>query len=147
MGRHRKAGKGGKRKHSSEGQNEQLKCARNGGSPTQVPDVESVSDTIRDANSVLFDESLINLTGNMSSMIMPGVAQFMRMLASVCVCVCVLSRVCVRLRLVSRLCASASASCLASVCVCVRLRLCASASASVCVCVLSRECSRLCASV
>ena len=67
MGRHRKAGKGGKRKHSSEGQNEQLKCARNGGSPTQVLDVESVSDTIRDANSVLFDESLINLTGNMDN--------------------------------------------------------------------------------
>ena len=79
-----------------------------------------------------------------SSMFMPGVAQFMRMLASASVSrlrlsrVCVrlrLSRVCVRLRLlasasVSRLCASASVSRLcasASARVCVRLRLCASA--------------------
>ena len=56
-------------------------------------------------------------------MIMPVLAQFMRLLASVCVCsrLCASARVCVRL--------------LASVCVCVRLL------ASVCVC------SRLCASV
>ena len=68
-----------------------------------------------------------------SSMIMPVLAQFMRMLASVCVCVRLLAnaRVCVRL--------------LASVCVCLRML------ASVCVCVRllanARVCSRLCASV
>ena len=80
-------------------------------------------------------------------MIMPGVAQFMRLLASVCVCLR-LSHVG---RLISRLCASVSrrSSYLTSVCVC--LRLCASVSrrssylASVCVC--SRQGFRMRASV
>ena len=95
-----------------------------------------------------------DLQAEWSSMIMPGLAQFMRLLASVCVG-CLVSRllasasVCVGC-LVSRLLASASAR------VCVRLRLLASvcvgrlvsrlcASASVCVCVCVRL--RLCASV
>ena len=74
-----------------------------------------------------------------SSMIMPGVAQFMRLLASACVCV----RLCASARVCLRLCASVSrrSSYLASVCVCLRL------CASVCVCltsvVLSRVCVRL----
>ena len=96
-------------------------------------------------------------------MIMPGVAQFMRLLASVCVCsrlcasarVCLLASasVCSRLRLSARVCVCVRLCASASVCVCVcvcllasasvcsRLRLSASASASACVCV------RLCASV
>ena len=60
---------------------------------------------------------------SVSSMIMPGVAQFMRLLASVCVCLTsvVLSRVCVCL--------------LASMCVCVCVRLFTSRVPNACVCV------------
>ena len=93
---------------------------------------------------------------NRSSMIMPVVAQFMRLLASVCVCsrqgfrmrayVCVCVRMCASVCICSRLCASAR--------VCVRLshvgRLISRLCASVCVClrlcasgVLSRVCVRL----
>ena len=65
-----------------------------------------------------------------SSMFMPGLAQFMRLFASVCVGL-----------LVSRLCASASAC--VCVCVCLRLRL--LASASVCVCPRLHLCACACA--
>ena len=108
----------------------------------------------------------MHITGTLSSRIMRRLAQFMRLCASVCVClhlcasVCVWLSLCVCVRLAQfmrlcasvcvcvRLCASAcicvrlcaSGSVYASVCVC--LHLCASGSvyASVCVCV------RLCAS-
>ena len=105
-----------------------------------------------------------------SSMIMPGVAQFMRLCASVCVCmrlasVCVCVRLCasvcvkgskcvrlyvkgsecVRLYASVHVCARLSASrvcvhLLASVCVCVCVRLCASASVCVCVHLLASVC-------
>ena len=103
---------------------------------------------------------------------MPVVAQFMRLLASVCICVrlftsrvpnaCVCSRLCAsvcvcsrqgfRMRASARVCVRLPAS--VCVCVCVRLRLCASASARVCLrrssclalVVLSRVCVRMCAS-
>ena len=73
-------------------------------------------------------------------MIMRGLAQFMRMLASVCVCVRLLANACVCVRLCASACECLRGLAqfmrmLASVCVCVRL--CASAC----------ECLRLCASV
>ena len=98
---------------------------------------------------------------DVSSMIMPGLAQFMRLLASVCVGRLV-SRLCASVCVCVRLCASARvcvrlSSCLASVCVCSRQGFRMRASARVCVrllasrvpnaCVCSRQGFRMRASV
>ena len=51
--------KTGKRKKSSDNGNSNSKTPRNGASPNDVNNSFSISDTIRKANSVLFNESEI----------------------------------------------------------------------------------------
>ena len=90
--------------------------------------------------SQLFTDTFDRVRVGISSMIMPGVAQFMRLPASACVCVRLCASVCV--------CSRQGFRMRASVCVCLRL------PASVCVCVRlcasvhvkGSECVRLCAS-